>query len=244
MKKLGTLFSIFILLTAFTCENEPLEGEFVDEGALCENAIDNAVTAALNFVAANDDNFTQLCNAYKNALEAQINACGDDANGSVQAAIDDLGDCAIDQPDDLVGTWLLTAWNGEEQIDLNNDGTESINFLDEMDCYNNETIVFNADNTGFVMSTSYALFDIFIEVGTTDSFDFTIDCIAEVENTDITWSQTGNIVSITDSTNETTDWTLAGNTLSITFPEGFSVTDPDDTTVTVTQDLTFVYTKQ
>ena len=133
---------------------------------------------------------------------------------------------------------------GKEPIDLNNDGTESINFLNEMDCYNNETIVFNADNSGIAMSTSYALFEIFIETGTTDSFDFTIDCIAEVENTDITWTQSGNLVSITDSFNETTEWTLVGNTLSITFPEGFSVTDPDDTAVTVTQDLTFVYTKQ
>ena len=26
MKKLSLLFSVFILLTAFTCENEPLEG--------------------------------------------------------------------------------------------------------------------------------------------------------------------------------------------------------------------------
>ncbi len=31
MKKLGILFSIFMLLTAFTCENEPLEGDFVSE---------------------------------------------------------------------------------------------------------------------------------------------------------------------------------------------------------------------
>lgn len=31
MKKLSFLFSLFVLLTAFTCENEPLEGEFVNE---------------------------------------------------------------------------------------------------------------------------------------------------------------------------------------------------------------------
>ena len=31
MKKLSTLFTLFILLTAFTCENEPLEGEFINE---------------------------------------------------------------------------------------------------------------------------------------------------------------------------------------------------------------------
>lgn len=31
MKKLSLLFSMFVLLTAFTCENEPLEGDFVSE---------------------------------------------------------------------------------------------------------------------------------------------------------------------------------------------------------------------
>ena len=31
MKKLSLLFSVFILLTAFTCENEPLEGDFVTD---------------------------------------------------------------------------------------------------------------------------------------------------------------------------------------------------------------------
>ena len=31
MKKLSFLFSLFVLLTAFTCENEPLEGDFFNE---------------------------------------------------------------------------------------------------------------------------------------------------------------------------------------------------------------------
>lgn len=245
MKRLTILLSVFILLSAFTCENEPLEGEFGSDvdPASCNDAIENTVAAAFDFVGVDDSNYSQLCNVYKDALIARISACGD-PDGSLQSAVDDLGNCVLDQPTDLVGTWLLTAWNGEEAIDLNNDGTESINFLIEMDCYNNETIVFNVDNTGTVMSTSYALIDIFLEVGSTNSYDFSIDCIEEIENTDITWSQSGNIVSITDDTNETTEWTLSGNTLSITFPEGFSVTDPNDTTVTVIQDLTFVYTKQ
>ncbi len=32
MRKLSYLFSLFVLLTAFTCDNEPLEGDFVEEG--------------------------------------------------------------------------------------------------------------------------------------------------------------------------------------------------------------------
>ncbi|WP_290696246.1 lipocalin family protein [Lacinutrix sp.] len=193
----------------------------------------------------NDITNENLCNAYKSALQNQINSCGDN-NGSIQALINGLGDCSNSTPDEgIVGTWLLTAWNGEEAIDLNNDGTENINFLDEMDCLTNETIVFNADNTGTVMSTSFPSFTTEIEVGTTDSFIFTIDCEEEVENTDITWTQNGNIISITDTaTAGVTDWTINGNELSIIVPEGFVAFDGEDFTATVTQDLTFVYEKQ
>ncbi len=240
MKKIGVLVSVFILLTAFKCDNEPLEGEFPDPNeTACITASQNTAIAASNFVAATDDNFTELCNAYKTALESQIGICGD-ASGALQQVIDGLGDCMSDgQSDNLVGTWKLTAWNGTEPIDLNNDGTESTNFLDEMDCYDNETIVFNADNTGVIMSTSFADIDITIDTTTT----FVVDCIDEIENTNMTWSQSGSSVTVTDTSGSST-WTLAGNTLSILIPEGFSVTSSEDATVTVIQDLTFVYTKQ
>ena len=244
MKKLGLLLSISLLLMAFTCENEPLEGEFVvEEDFTCADATQATAAAANAFIAATDANFSELCNAYRDALETQITACGDDT-GVLQQSIDALGDCTVDQPTGIEGTWLLTAWNGTEPIDLNNDGTESTNFLEEMDCYNNETIVFNADNTGQIMSTSYAEFDIFLEVGSTDTYDFTVNCIPEIDNMDMTWSQAGNTVSITDSFNDTSEWTLNGNTLSITIPEGFTVINTEDVNVSVIQDLTFVYTKQ
>ena len=243
MKRLGYILSLFVLLCAFTCENEPLEGEFVNEEAnnSCADAIQDVAEAALAFVGADEANYSELCNAYVNALTDQINACGDD--GTIQGLIDQLGDCTQDQPTGIEGIWLLTAWNGTEPIDLNNDGTESTNFLEELDCYNNETIVFNADNTGQIFSTSYAEIDIVLEVGSTNSYDFTVDCIEAAETTDMTWSQNGNVVSITDVSG-TSDWTLNGNMLSITIPEGFVVISSEDATVTVIQDLTFIYTKQ
>ena len=137
---------------------------------------------------------------------------------------------------------MLTAWLGEEPIDLNNDGTESANFLDEMDCYNNETIVFSNDGTGVAMSTSYAEFTFEIVVGTEDEYTYTIDCINENESTNLTWDQNGDTVSITDDFG-TTEWTISGNQLSITLPDGFGASN-EDGSVILTQDLTFVYTKQ
>ncbi|WP_299277044.1 hypothetical protein [uncultured Psychroserpens sp.] len=242
MKKLLTLLICTVVFTFVSCEDEPLEGDFVTGGLTCETAIANTAQAALNFLGVNDDNYTQLCIAYRNALEAQLQACGDE-DGSLQTAIDALGDCTNDaEATEVEGTWLLTAWLGEEPIDLNNDGTSSANFLDEMDCYNNETIVFNNDGTGVAMSTSFAEITFEIVVGTTDEYSYTIDCIDEVENTNMTWIQSGNTISITDAFG-TTDWTLSGNELSITIPEGFG-TSNEDGTIIITQDLTLVYTKQ
>ena len=46
------------------------------------------------------------------------------------------------------GTWKLTAINTETEFDLNMDGTATNSFIEETDCYRNETIVFNSNGTG------------------------------------------------------------------------------------------------
>ena len=96
MKKLSFLFSLFILLSAFTCENEPLDSEIdaSDSGNLnCEAAAQEVATAALAFISAGEGDYPQLCSAYKTALENLLAACGD-PDGSIQSSIDALGDCS------------------------------------------------------------------------------------------------------------------------------------------------------
>jgi hypothetical protein len=310
MKKLSFLFTLFILLTAFTCENEPLEGDFTTDNEIsCQIAAQNTQDAAIAFLNFTEENFTELCIAYRNALQVQIQFCGD-PDGSLQTQIDsigscstntevddcasaaaavgvaqaafaqatnsnytqlcnayretlldliafcgddggtqsvlnDLGDCTNDnQPNEgIVGNWLMTAWIGEEPIDFNNDGLESVNFLDEMDCYTNETILFNADNSAVATSTSYAEFWFTIEVGTTDTFEYTITCFDETELTDYTWTQNGNIVTLSDGIDDF-EATINGNQLSIFVPSGFLAFSSEDAEVTTSQDLTFIYTKQ
>ncbi|MEH6537470.1 MAG: hypothetical protein V7719_13815 [Psychroserpens sp.] len=93
MKKIFTLLMCTAVLTFVSCEDEPLEGDFLTGGTTCEEAILNTTQAALSFLGVNDDNYTQLCTAYRNALEAQIQACGDE-DGTLQAAVTALGDCS------------------------------------------------------------------------------------------------------------------------------------------------------
>ncbi|WP_431136578.1 hypothetical protein [Psychroserpens mesophilus] len=99
MKKITFLVSILVFLTAFTCENEPLEGDFTTEDVLsCEIAAQNTQDAAIAFLDVTDENYIQLCIAYRNALEVQIEFC-DDPEGILQTQINSLGDCGSTNPD-------------------------------------------------------------------------------------------------------------------------------------------------
>ncbi|MCB0382157.1 MAG: hypothetical protein KDD05_02290 [Psychroserpens sp.] len=95
MRKLTFLLFICVFLTASKCDNEPLEGEFLtDEQASCDVSTQNVINAALAFSQATTETYEQLCIAYKNALQLQIQFCGD-PDGSLQAIIDSLDNCFV-----------------------------------------------------------------------------------------------------------------------------------------------------
>jgi hypothetical protein len=97
MKKASLLLLIFISLTAFTCENEPLDPNVDITADACNETSINLATAALNFVSVTPENYTQLCISYRNAIQNQINVCGD-PDGSLQDSLTALGDCSISEP--------------------------------------------------------------------------------------------------------------------------------------------------
>ncbi|WP_055437735.1 lipocalin family protein [Lacinutrix algicola] len=69
----------------------------------CESAIANSGIAEVNLNNTTSDLYAQFCNAYVLALQEQIEICGD-ADGSIQATIDGLGDCNS-QEETIVGIW-------------------------------------------------------------------------------------------------------------------------------------------
>ena len=152
---------------------------------------------------------------------------------------DDDNDSAVS----AVGVWQLTAIDLETAFDLDMDGTASTNFKEETDCYQNETILFNADGTGSINATSYA------EIGIEPTTDidaepvFTVDCIDEIEIDAFTWAQDGNQVTTTDVDNFDATMTISGNEIRIVIPEGFYASSNDDTGVELYEDITLIYTK-
>jgi len=94
MKKIGLLCLFCILFTAFTCENEPLEGEFAtQEEVSCNFAVQLVIDAGIAFSEATIDTYEDLCIAYKTAIQNQITLCGD-PDGSLQELLDSIGSCS------------------------------------------------------------------------------------------------------------------------------------------------------
>ncbi|MBQ0785978.1 MAG: hypothetical protein KBT69_00650 [Oceanihabitans sp.] len=98
------IVSIFILslfvFTITSCDDEPLEGEFVTDdggsGVTCVEATQSLATASATYgtTATDDVSYSVVCNAYAVALQNMIDACGDDT-GAIQTLLESLGCPAI-----------------------------------------------------------------------------------------------------------------------------------------------------
>jgi uncharacterized lipoprotein YehR (DUF1307 family) len=143
------------------------------------------------------------------------------------------------------GNWKLTSFTTENEYDLNEDGTASNNVMTETGCYLNETIAFNGDATGTAQSTSYAEITLDLVAGTTNEYEYSIACVQENETTAFAWTQNGDTVVLTFA-GFTYTGAKSDDTITIVLENGlaFEVEDDNGGTVMITEDITFVYTKQ
>jgi len=95
MKKFKLIAIVLFLAVIMPSCSSDSEGNDTED-LTCVDALNATMEASQAFEAATDANYTQLCAAYKAALMVQIDICGD-VNGSLQAMVDDLGDCTIDE---------------------------------------------------------------------------------------------------------------------------------------------------
>jgi hypothetical protein len=121
--KMHTRFLVLLFLTTFlSCNIEPFDGEIIDQSnslpANCENAVGVATVAAVNYINATptDANFSELCVAYRMALENQLTLCGDQG-GEFQLLIDNLGDCEGGEENVAQQRAFMTANIAGEQFD-------------------------------------------------------------------------------------------------------------------------------
>jgi hypothetical protein len=142
------------------------------------------------------------------------------------------------------GTWKLTGYELENPYDINQDGSASTSVIDETSCYNNETIVFNQDNTGKIISRSYVDFSSEITIGGNSELSVALECIEEEETIDFSWNLEGNML-VLDASGEKTTMVVEGDDISYSIPKGYSFESVENNAiVTINENVTFTYTRQ
>ena len=309
MKKIFELSSFIILLLFINCDNEPYEGDFVNEDNACVMAIRATNESGANYLQTNatEENHNILCQTYRDALDDQIEICGDPSgdlqeivdflgdcttifdnpcanaqnataialqeylnaptldyevaclayvvaieneidvcgdNGALQSLINELGDC---QPFvyNITGSWKLIAMNSNIGRDLNNDGIVTSDYFEEINCYTEESIDFNADGTGIFYYRSYAVVEISASEDNFDNVDYSIDCIEESVDVTFTWLQIGlnSIVVTLTSDGTVLNFFRNADHIFIARRDDFVATSVSPNVDSVVQDLIYEYTQ-
>lgn len=161
-------------------------------------------------------------------------SCGDDDSESTGTSVN--------------GTWKLTAFELDQDVDFNEDGTSSSDLIAESGCYDNSNIVFNNSN---VATFNFQELDIELDlvIGTENTYEYTIDCLPSTPEV-AAYTVSGNNVNVTfdygDGETDTMVLVKSGNTMSVTIPEFTYVPEEgNDGEVSYTfVGATLVFTKQ
>lgn len=136
----------------------------------------------------------------------------------------------------IVGTYKLTAYNTSVPTDLNGDGAQSTNQMNETACFNNMKLILNANHTFTADSKG-------VEINATGTAS---ECFTDPSYAG-TWALNGSTLTLTymDGTEQVvTNFTALGNTLKVTANDGDAVTASAGVYAYVTCNIEIVYTKQ
>lgn len=212
LRKSIFLLCCFALLTAFQCEDEPLEGDFVtDSEASCIDAVNNVSAALDAFIDSDDDNYTALCNAYRISLEGQISACGD-PNGTLQSAIDSL-ECTGTTDDTACEEAQLESQNAATALENASDNDYTALCQNYKDALTNEISVCGDD--GSLQAIIDELGDCTNDNNTDDVEISVVAGTLTIEFDDVNVVENGTILEVTGedtSTGYTIYFELAQNT--------------------------------
>ena len=125
MKRIIAFIIFTFAFICISCDDEPLDRDLLNNPSACETSTSALEVATLNFVSATDANYSELCESYRQALQNQINFCGDN-DSSLQLIIDSLGDCTLDNQDACSTSNVAVA---QALTNLNNATSENYNEL-------------------------------------------------------------------------------------------------------------------
>src|SRR5690606_23234343 len=122
-------------------------------------------------------------------------SCSDDDNAS-NASIE--------------GIWELRSLSVESAFDFNDDGTSSTDLIDEVPCYDDDYLEFNADGSVQIVN---AFTQISIDVISDTEYEYVYQCLTGL-NIGSIWTQDGNSVTVENGSNDLVG-TIDGNELTV-----------------------------
>lgn len=149
--------------------------------------------------------------------------------------------------EDLIGSWKLTAINLTTPLDINGDGLNSLNIVEEYPIIE-ASLIFADEVNGSIYYNSYVSFATRMENGNlifmiASSFD------SDSEPKQFAYSENNNEININEDVtfnhvNNSTTLILENDTLSMAVKRGFVVTDIDTLEESVVQDVTYIFTRE
>ncbi|MCA0131639.1 hypothetical protein [Winogradskyella alexanderae] len=218
-------------------------GECIPENntTACELAIAATALALEDLEDAITPNYQVACISYREALQNQIEVCGDD--GTLQGLINDLGNC---EPVvfNVVGEWKLLGWQSDIPRDIDNDGIETNDYLMEIDCFENETASFNADGTGALYYRESMQVQVSSPTNNPNDLDYSVECFEDVRTFDFTWTQEGDAITVTlDSDGSVLDFFRNGDLIFIAMRDFFVATSISSNVEDIVQDIIWGYVR-
>lgn len=206
------IVSVFILslfvFTITSCDDEPLEGEFVtDDGGSevsCVQATQNLATASATYgtTPTDDVSYSVVCNAYAVALQNMIDACGDDT-GAIQTLLESLScpaisdDCTTAQTAttnaetaynaDTTNTTLCNAYKAALQNEITEcgDADGSLqDMVDGLDCETTADLVLPRQITQTYSDGSTIVSDYTFNGDRLTKIEYTIDFVGSMTETE------------------------------------------------------------
>jgi hypothetical protein len=140
----------------------------------------------------------------------------------------------------LVGSWNLSAWNIDGGFDINDDGVVSTNLLSEIDCDQNETLLFEGNGVVSLNTTFNPDIEIVLLSDSENEYRFNVECDTEgIISLATAYSVNGSNISLGEINAQ-----LDGNQISIVFKNSLEIYNEALSEVIATKDLTLVYTKK
>ncbi|MEZ4796286.1 MAG: hypothetical protein R2785_03855 [Flavobacteriaceae bacterium] len=146
---------------------------------------------------------------------------------------------AIDDTSSILGEWTLTSWEVDLPMDLNNDGTPQTKF--SPGCLSDSTLNFMDANNATIFYASDVSYNTTIEDG---KLVFMTSCSTSSDRvpTLVSYSTNGNS-AIINFEGESIVLNLDNNTLTMFVPNGFVAKDIDTFETTVSQHVTYTFTR-